>query len=184
MRVERSLQRVSPAALLGERGKLMLPDDVSCEAIRIRASSQLRIGYKINLTMRLLEGLGHLMRFQPAPPGCHRSSVRAQGMPEADLRLRGQPIEWAILHVDDLAAVPDTRFGALPKPKLPDQSPRKICQQRMLQVTLAPLLEFPDALRHQQPLEPIALGRQHLFNVLDRALEFLKIISASFLDLR
>ena len=107
MRIESALKPVRPTALLRERRKLVLPDNVRREPVRIRPGLHFSIRQNVNFTMRLFEWLTDFVRFKPAPPACDDFHFLPQRMPKSNAGLARKPIQRPVLIIHHFPFVPD-----------------------------------------------------------------------------
>src|SRR5258707_9053087 len=123
------------------------------------------------------------MRFKPAAPARDRFHFLAQRVPEAHASRRRKPFQREALVADDSAVMPDASSLFRTLAEMPDQPPTELRDQRMIKVSLAPLVIFPFPLGHQQALDPSPLRGQHLLNILKGALERLQLARVFLLHL-
>ena len=85
--VNHQAELVLPASRAAECIELVLPQDVSGKTVGIETSLALRVGYHVNLAVRLLERLSNVMLVEPGPPGHDIRDGRLERVPERDRRI-------------------------------------------------------------------------------------------------
>ena len=170
-----------PAPLPAKRSELVLADDVRRKAIGVGLRLAFGIGKQINLAMRLLKRLAHLMVFQPATPAQDGLHAGPDRMPHPHAGLLGRLDGMARpIHQVALPGNGGPRFAALLK--LPDETGREMRDQRMIEIPRLPPLEGASSFRDQLALQPGPLRRDLAVQLFHAAVQILEEFRVFFFD--
>jgi hypothetical protein len=155
--------------------ELVLPQDVGGEPVGVVAGVTLRISQDVDLAVRLLERLHDLMFLQPPAPGEDRIHRPADRVPERHAGVARER-QLTAVGTDKVTFVPDPVSRRPLGDERPDQPAGDGADERVVEVALAPDVDWPGLLRQEHRVQPLALGGKHRVHVLDRCLQFLELV--------
>src|SRR5262245_1742196 len=116
----------------------MLAQNVAGEAVRVHVGAALRIGDHVHFAMRLLERLGHALRGKITAPAQHAIGILVERMPERDsavIQVR-DGLPGGVADDATLRQAGDRLSASI---EAPDEAPHQPGQQRMVEISFAPL---------------------------------------------
>src|SRR5580700_9160592 len=181
VRIPRAHHVELPAPLPAKRCELVLADDVRRKAIGVGCRLAFGIGKQINLAMRLLKRLAHLMVFQPATPAQDGLHVGPNRMPHPHTGLLRRLDGMARpIHQVALPGYGGPYFAALLK--LPDETGREMGDERMIEIPRLPPLDGASPRRDQLALQAEPLRRDLAVQLFHTAVEILDEFRVFFFD--
>lgn len=99
------------------------------------------------------------MPLKPFAPAKYVVRLAEDRMPDGDIGLVADPVQFATLPIDQLALVPDSVGRAMVGRESPDHAAGDDTDQRMIAQALAKVAHFPASAGQEQLFDPSALGR-------------------------